>query len=175
MLSYSSQLVKLIDWSNSYDRSSKAGNLGTFEYAPPELRNVGLGSDVFAFGLVTVELASKQFLLPDDLSNAFRYCGQDGHRLRQHRCAELYRLVLISSMVNGRPVWNGRLIRKYGGGPSLRAKVRSLVLESFPDAEIQVQMMSVRVNRVRSKDGVFWLTGLIHSVVFDTLRLSIDT
>jgi serine/threonine protein kinase len=113
-----SATIKLGDFGNavSHDRPYRIG--GTIAYAAPEnvigLTNRGGRGDVFSAAIVLIEAACRSLLMPTRLPLAYQESSHPTQGLRR-KWVHLYHLVLLSSLIEQRPVYAGEVVRQYFG------------------------------------------------------------
>ena len=126
--------VRLIDYSNSYRQRGPRVVGGTPEYLAPEQLIAGVRgghkADVFALGLLLLEIYSGGSFFPQALSAEIR----SPHSARTD-VAIAYHRVLLSSLTAEKPMWR---IQSSTSGSRRTCDVRSKVLAVFPDAEDMV-------------------------------------
>lgn len=132
---------KLIDLGNVYRSSDKSIPGCTLQYLAPEhvvgKWNSYSNSDVFSAGLVVFEILSQSAILPKSLTEAYTYCGKNRRLLDAQGYAPLYHLVLLASLIAGREVWAGKVMRRYYGNFS-KQRICATVLHHFPDADVEI-------------------------------------
>jgi serine/threonine protein kinase len=113
-----SATIKLGDFGNAvpHDRPYRIG--GTIAYAAPEnvigLMNRGGRGDVFSAAIVLIEAACRSLLMPTGLPIAYQESSHPTQGLRR-KWVHLYHLVLLSSLIEQRPVYAGEVVRQYFG------------------------------------------------------------
>jgi serine/threonine protein kinase len=113
-----SATIKLGDFGNAVplDRAHRMG--GTIAYAAPEnvigLMNRGSRGDVFSAAIVLIEAACRSLLMPESLSLAYQESSHPTQALRR-KWVQLYHLVLLSSLIEQRPVYASEVVRQYFG------------------------------------------------------------
>lgn len=110
--------IKLGDFGNAMplERARRTG--GSISYTAPEnvigLVNKGGLGDVFSAGIVLVEVCCQSPLMPESLPQAYHESSHHTQYLRR-QWAQLYHLVLLSSLIEQRPVYAGKVVSDYFG------------------------------------------------------------
>lgn len=150
MISYEPEgkyAFKLVDLGNAYYVGDLRRPGGTLQYCAPEnvigRWNKCRTSDVFSAGLVLAETFLRAPLLPMSLLEGYAYQGCEAAKLQRRQTAPLYHLVLLASIVAGREVWAGRMVRRYYGKYP-KCRVQDCVMQSFPDAINEIGLALVR-------------------------------
>ncbi|KAI6927600.1 hypothetical protein KC355_g16651, partial [Hortaea werneckii] len=137
--------LRLIDYSNSFREGGSRVVGGAPEYLAPEQLIAGVrGShkaDVFALGLLLLEVYSGESFFPPALSVEIR----SPHSARID-VAIAYHSVLLSSLIAENPTWR---IQPSTSGSKRTRDVRSRVLAVFPEAEDMVFGAVYKRRRVR--------------------------
>ena len=140
MLSFDNKL-KIIDLGVAYHVAEPRRVGGTYQYLPPEhifgMWKTGNGGDIFSIAMLLLELWHGSCVLPREMIDAYSYRGDAIHSLEQRNVAPLYHLILLSSIIAGREVWAGKLLRKYYGNIS-KPRLQAKVTRAFPSASQEI-------------------------------------
>jgi serine/threonine protein kinase len=123
-------IIKVGDLGNAVPINQARRYGGTIAYSAPEnvigLLNRGQLGDVFASGIVLIETLCRSTLMPDKLLTAYQNSEQGASEAESRRWVQLYHLVLLSSLIEQRPVYAGLVVRRYFGN-LLKARVREVL------------------------------------------------
>ena len=148
MLSYDDRF-KIIDLGHAYHMAEPRRVGGTYQYLPPEhvfgMWNTGSGGDVFAIAMLLLEVWHGGCILPQQVIDAYYSRGNAVHLLEQRNIAPLYHLVLLSSLIAGREVWAGKLLRRYYGKIT-KPRLQARVTNAFPQASEEIYALLVSIN-----------------------------
>lgn len=138
--------IKIGDFGNSISSQCDRRIGGTYAYMAPEnvigLRNRGPGGDIFAAAIVLVELACRSTIMPESLALGYAEHVEGQCSTATLRWTQLLHLVLLSSLIEQRPVYAGLVVRRYYGNISRQRTIGSLT-SHFPEYDRDMNLMIV--------------------------------
>lgn len=143
-------VFKLVDLGNAYRIEDHKRPGGTMHYCAPEtvvgFWNIRSFPDVFSLGLVLVEVLFRQSLIPRSILDSYSLQNPSPEAAK---ITQLFHLVFLSSIVAGREVWAGNLVRQhYGKYP--KDRLQKQVLQAYPCAKEEISTGLVRREESRS-------------------------
>lgn len=156
-----SATIKLGDFGNAIplERARRTG--GTVSYTAPEnvigLVNKGRLGDVFSAAIVLAELCCRSPLMPDSLLEAYHETGHSTQYI-ERKWVQLYHLVLLSSLIEQRPVYAGKIVSDYFGKIE-KQRIIEVLRTQFPQFEddlcsVIVSVCYLAVTSMTSSDRV---------------------
>ncbi|KAM0714683.1 hypothetical protein Q7P37_009700 [Cladosporium fusiforme] len=152
-------LIKVGDFGNAVPVANMHRIGGTLAYSAPEnvvgLMNRGQLGDIFASGMILVEIFCRSTLIPDSLLAAYQRTADHRSQADTRRWAQLYHLVLLSSLIEQRPVYAGVIVRRYFGNFA-KARVQKALESCCFELEEDLYAVVAKLRWIKQADPNFF-------------------